>query len=121
MHRLKPTLFILLILQMWSCKQSTTQDALLGKWTYEQITQEGVSIMDLDRNDYFILTEDDSFSYALHQADRYGKGTWKFVKPQELHLHYTEPIDTVRVFTLKIAGAKKLVFEENKTLFSFYK
>lgn len=120
MHDFFRLLFLVSTLALSSCEKSFTKDALIGEWFYENITEENVTVMDIGAGDFFRLHNNDSFEYSLHLAEKYGKGTWEFTPPHSLILHYLSP-DTIRTFTLQIVGSKKLVFEENNRVFSFYR
>ncbi len=107
------------LLSFFSC-QLSAQEGLKFRWAYSEISDsQGISILQVDTSDYFLLADDNSFSYELKAKDNLkASGNWE-VRNDTLILDYTLPSDTTRYYELVALTDSLLTIREGEVNFTF--
>jgi CNT family concentrative nucleoside transporter len=92
---------------------------LEGEWVFESITdQEGTALFDIDTTKDFLSLSESTFNYALEAKNLLAKGKY-YVSDNSISFEYTQPNDTLRVYTINQFNSSRLVLEENGVAYAF--
>lgn len=99
---------------------SYAQEGLKYRWAFKDVsTVDGVSLLEIDTADYFLLNPDSTFVYELKAKNNLrAEGTWR-VKNDTLAFHYTSPSDTTRYYSIIQLNDTLLIINEGDVNYAF--
>lgn len=99
---------------------SYAQEGLKYRWAFNDVsTVDGVSLLEIDTADYFLLNPDSTFAYELKAKNNLrAEGTWR-VKNDTLAFHYSSPFDTTRYYNIVQLNDTLLVINEGNVNYAF--